>query len=279
MDFPGRDATNDLKIRISQAMKIHYWLGLSKSFHARIFSHSWATKTSVCKQATSHFRRLHKLWAAKKHRHAQSLERKRQLKLKTLAEMLFKGTKKSYEVSENEKFAENRLPAEQSRLLKVTFVPFNVSSNEKIQYITPVTKFDRHGYKRRKRILVVTDKNLYVVADEGKTLKLKQKLPLNCIEKLEVTSERDNFLLIRVPLHLKNQKGDLVLEVPFLVEMITWIIKMIKRPEILNINAPNSQPICHNRVGEKQGLISITRGLNVTPGIMKGKQGNLIIVG
>ncbi|XP_072156921.1 unconventional myosin IC isoform X2 [Bemisia tabaci] len=206
MDFPGRDATNDLKIRISQAMKIHYWLRLSKSFHERIFSHSWATKTSVCKQATSHFRRLHKLWAAKKHRHAQSLERKRQLKLKTLADTLFKGTKKSYEVSENEKFAENRLPAEQSRLLKVTFVPFNVSSNEKIQ-------------------------------------------------------------------------GDLVLEVPFLVEMITWIIKMIKRPEILNINAPNSQPICHNRVGEKQGLISITRGLNVTPGIMKGKQGNLIIVG
>ena len=41
------------------------------------------------------------------------------------------------------------------------------------QYSTVVTKFDRHGYKARKRLMILTDKHLYLVTDKDCGLKDK----------------------------------------------------------------------------------------------------------
>lgn len=105
------------------------------------------------------------------------------------------------------------------------------------QYTSPVHKFDRHGYKRRDRILLVTDKTLYLLVEEGKHLKLKHKLPLNTILKLEVTSEMDRFLLIRIPVDLKRDKGDLILELPNVIEAVTMIVSVTNNPDLVNINS------------------------------------------
>ena len=44
-----------------------------------------------------------------------------------------------------------------------------------MKYSAPVTKFDRHGYKSRKRVMVLTDKHLYLL--DEKSYLLKDKVP------------------------------------------------------------------------------------------------------
>ena len=47
------------------------------------------------------------------------------------------------------------------------------------QYCTYVTKYDRHGYKSRKRALYLTDQALYVV--DEKDYKIKDNVPYEAI--------------------------------------------------------------------------------------------------
>jgi myosin-1 len=67
-----------------------------------------------------------------------------------------------------------------------------------------VTKYDRHGYKPRERVLLLTNKRLYVL--DGKTFKLKHNLQLDILQELVVTSETDNLLLLRIPPEYKKDK-------------------------------------------------------------------------
>lgn len=71
-------------------------------------------------------------------------------------------------------------------------------------------KYDRHGYKQRERILILTNSAIYLV-DAGKSVKQKHRLPLNQIS-LVVTTENDAILVIRLSDDLINK--DKVLE-PF----------------------------------------------------------------
>lgn len=48
------------------------------------------------------------------------------------------------------------------------------------QYCTGVTKFDRHGYKPRNRVMIVTDKTIYVLND--KDFKTKDKIPYSLVK-------------------------------------------------------------------------------------------------
>lgn len=47
------------------------------------------------------------------------------------------------------------------------------------QYCTYVTKYDRHGYKSRKRALFLTDEALYVV--DEKDFRIKDNVPYDVI--------------------------------------------------------------------------------------------------
>ena len=53
------------------------------------------------------------------------------------------------------------------------------SLNLLFQYCTFVTKYDRHGYKSRKRVLLLTQKTLYVV--DEKDFKVKDKVPFSML--------------------------------------------------------------------------------------------------
>ena len=65
------------------------------------------------------------------------------------------------------------------------------------QYSTSVIKYDRHGYKKRDRTMVITDKNLCIIEATG-SIKIKHKLPLNKLEFI-VTSGNDKFVLVKLP--------------------------------------------------------------------------------
>lgn len=69
-----------------------------------------------------------------------------------------------------------------------------------------MVKFDRKGYKRRTRLLILTNKSLCLNKILKNKLKPKEKIPLDFIKKLEVTSGRDNFLLIKISPQYKHNK-------------------------------------------------------------------------
>ncbi|XP_014240343.1 myosin-IB isoform X2 [Cimex lectularius] len=268
---------SDLNKRFIQTTKFHYLLRLSKSLPKSVLDDSWPKAPRVCQAASELLRPMHKRWLAMKYRLSLTPERKLQLDLKVLAEALFKDQKKSYEHSLPIPFVDNRLTDVQNSIKKPFFASESILGDT-IQYGCNVVKFDRHGYRRRNRLLFVSDKHIYLVMEGEKQFKIKHKIPLQSISKLEVTSERDSFLLIRIPPHLTKDKGDIILEVPNLIEVITKIVHIMKNKEILNINSIKDGKIAHNLTDGKQLTIDLTLGSN-GPGISKGKSGQLIVVG
>ncbi|XP_075220204.1 unconventional myosin 61F isoform X2 [Lycorma delicatula] len=269
--------------RFIRTARVKYLTRLANNLPPTLLSTNWPVPPTICNETSHELRRLHRLWLARKYRNNLTPERKKQFELKVFAESLFKGKKKSYKQSVGQWFVDDRLNSDVNKTMKTNFLN-QVPSGEKPVYFSPVAKFDRRGYKRRERVLVVTDKALYLVAEEGKNIKQKHRFPFETILRLEITTESDNFLLLRIPPDLKKDKGDLILEVPYLIEAITKIISVTNKPEMLNVNSIEDGTISHNLSGGKQGVIDIiTNGMNGTNGapgsISKGKSGHLIVVG
>ena len=78
----------------------------------------------------------------------------------------------------------------------------------------------------------MTNQSIYLL--DAKTYKQKHKLPLDKID-FCITSERDGIMLIRIPLELKKDKGDLILDIPDLIECCVWIVDISKKKQILTI--------------------------------------------
>lgn len=249
--------------------KIQYLTRLSKNLPTKLLDRSWPPHPVACKEASSILHKLHRVWLSRKYRLALSSEQKRQLELKVLAESIFKGKKKSYPQSVGPRFVDDRLTEEQ-KALRQTFQQ-NHLNGDKILYSASVTKYDRHGYKPRERALLLTNKYLYVL--DGKTFKLKHNLQLDILQELAVTSASDNLLLLRIPPEYKKDKGDLILEVGHIIEAVTKIVDVTKKPQSVKI--VDAGTISHNLIGGKQGVIDITTGTN--PTIAKGKSGHLIV--
>lgn len=76
--------------------------------------------------------------------------------------------------------------------------------DETVQYSTEVVKYDRKQYKPRERVLLVTNKAMYLL-DGKKAFKLKHRLPLNVLEYV-VTNETDGLLMVKIPPELKKDK-------------------------------------------------------------------------
>ncbi|XP_069686515.1 unconventional myosin IC isoform X2 [Periplaneta americana] len=250
--------------------KAQYLLRLSKSLPTKILDRSWPPYPVICKEASAHLYKMHRTWLSRKYRLALSPDQQRQFELKVLAESLFKGKKKSYPQSIGPRFVEDRLLEEQ-KPLRQSF-QMNHLNGEKILYSTSVIKYDRHGYKPRERALLLTNKHLYVL--DGKTFKPKHTLGLDILQELLVTTESDNLLLLRIPPEYKKDKGDLILEVNHLIEAITRIVDVTKKPQSVKVVETTS--MTHNLIGGKQGVIDITTGTN--PVIAKGKSGHLLVV-
>jgi len=94
-------------------------------------------------------------------------------------------------------------------------------------------KYDRRGYKPRDRVLIIGEKNLILL--DAKTYKVKHKIPFNKIPNIVVTKEGDNLMLIRIPSELKKDKGDLILDIPQVIECCIWIITASNNKNIIEI--------------------------------------------
>jgi len=98
-----------------------------------------------------------------------SSEKKMIMEEKSLASYIFKEKKKTYERSIGKPFEQNT-----DRLLNPK-QKSSINEKEKICYVCNVTKYDRHGYKPRDRLLVVTTSSVYVF--DTKTNKIKDYIP------------------------------------------------------------------------------------------------------
>ncbi|XP_026275378.2 unconventional myosin IC isoform X2 [Frankliniella occidentalis] len=259
----------DLNRRFIILSKAEYLMRLSKKLPQSVLDKSWPPAPHHCAETSELLHTMHTSWLARKYCLGLAAARKRQLQLKVQAEELFKGKKKSYSRSVGPAFVEDRLNEEQRAMLP----SFRNTTSEKIRYCCPVTKYDRHGYKPRDRALLVTDDALYLL--EGRTFKLKHRLAFDSLQEISVTAEGDSILLLRIPADLKKDKGDLILEVPHLIEAVTFIVDSARKPQMLNI--VGSGTISHTYSGGRQGTIDITTG--PSPAISKSKQGHLIVVG
>ncbi|XP_058458353.1 unconventional myosin IC [Malaya genurostris] len=249
--------------------KRHWLLKLSKHLPKSFMNHTWIPAPKHCLEASVLLRRLHKLLLARVYRLSLAPEKKKQFELKVLAQSTFKGRKKNYPESVGPWFMDDRI----SKMHATPISNFVVTqmNNERLHYSTPVIKYDRHGYKPRERFFLLSDQAVYLL--DGKTYKQKHRLPLDKID-FCITSERDGVMLIRIPLELKKDKGDLILDVPDIIECCIWIMDIAGNRNIVNIVETGS--LSHNLVRGKSGVIEIQTGPQ--PSITRAKSGNLLVI-
>ncbi|XP_060842578.1 unconventional myosin IC-like [Rhopalosiphum padi] len=248
--------------------------GFTRSIpNLRVLPRGWHKKIFI--KAANKLRKIHMIWKNKRYKISQDLKRKKQIELKMLAEYLFKDKKCSYECNTRSLFLNERLNSLE-KYLKMTFMR---TLNEKYVYGVKVVKFDRKGYKRRTRLLILTNKSFCLNKILKNKLRLKEKIPLDLIQKLEVTSGMDNFLLIKISPQYKHNKGDIILEVPYLIEFVTKFINISGNYKLLNINKLGvNKKLLHDIKGSKSGVIELKEH-NSTPSITKDKYKNLIVCG
>ncbi|CAH1179586.1 unnamed protein product [Phaedon cochleariae] len=263
------EPTEDNKKFLSLA-KVQWLHRLSKNLPKDILHRTpWPPCPHVCRDASSYLETMYGAHLSRKYRLQLTPERKRQFELKILAEKLFKGKKKTYNGSIPNPFVFDRVTDASFTLKEMYSAQLN---GDKETYSTDVIKYDRHGYKPRERIMMISKQNLHLLECKG-SLKQKHCLPLKRLN-FVITPEDDKLLLVQIPEDLvKKDKGDLILEVPNLIEAITMIVDTVQNSDMLRIIGQSH--IEHNMKG-KHGTIDIQHG--TVPRIHKDKSGHLLIV-
>ena len=75
--------------------------------------------------------------------------------------------------------------------------------NEKAQYCCLVNKYDRHGYKMRSRILIITNLKFYLLDD--KKLTVKEAIPLQSLICVITSNKHDGLFIVKVPIEKKEK--------------------------------------------------------------------------
>ncbi|XP_053376054.1 unconventional myosin-Ic-like isoform X2 [Mercenaria mercenaria] len=195
-----------------------------------------------------------------------------QMEQKVVAERLFKGKKDSYMHSIKDHFVDSRLAAHHESH-KNSLLATLKQSHENIKYCTYVTKYDRHGYKSRKRVLFLTDSTLFVV--EEKDFKIKDRVPFSLINGIQTSSLMDGiFVIVIGNVEENGSKGDLILQSDHIIETLTKLVMISDKENVLKFATNNV--INHDLASGKQGSIEFTKGDNYT--VKKGKGGQLIVV-
>jgi len=250
-------------------------LRLAKALPNIILRHdqTWPAAPKSCAEASRVLCKVHRRLVVRNYVRGLDPQRKRQLEMKYLAHELFKGRKCTYEGSVKNHFIDYRPNNLKERIASIENNVKN--SGERLVYCTEVTKYDRHGYKPRERILTLSNAALYL--HDGKDYKLKHKIPLTDLTGLTITNMGDGLLVLRIPPEIKQAKGDLIINCPNVIEVVTKIIDAASQNKsLLNIVPPGE--IQHGmNGGKKQGIIEVKKSDSEMMEITKRK-GHLIVM-
>ncbi|KAL3181898.1 hypothetical protein MRX96_035846 [Rhipicephalus microplus] len=264
---------NDVNARFVRQVRVEFLKRLAANLPTSVLDKSWPNAPLVCKEASELLHGLHRKWLVRKYCKSVTPKRKALMEWKVEAEALFDGKKQSYKKSVPQEFQENRLPQELELRRENMFEKSVKHQGEVTKYCLEVTKYDRHGYKPRDRVLVLTDAALYLL--DRKDFRSKHRIPLKSLEGITVSSLTDGLALFRIPQEMKQDKGDLILDMgSHLVEAVSKIAMAYGHRNIVSVDKNNC--VDHRLCGGKQGTIDFNMGVN--PEIIKGKNGHLIVV-
>lgn len=267
------DPINDINAKFVQCVRREYLLRLHKTYPTKILDKSWPKSPNCCNEASSLLQTIHRTWLVRKYCKRVSPEKKAQMELKVLAEELYKGKKRNYLKSLPQPFVNNRLGPAEEALRKNVFEQNVKNRSENTVYNSMVTKFDRHGYKARQRVLIFTNAAIYIL--DPKDFKLKHRIELKALLGVSVSSLADGLMVLRIPPEMKKDKGDLILDCSsFLIELTTQLVSTVGNKLLITVEQAES--IEHNMTSGKHGKIQFANG--ATPGVVKGKNGTLQVV-
>lgn len=262
---------NDCNAMFLKQAKRLYLLRLKDHLPKSVLDKEWLPPPKCAAQASMYLRVLHRRVLVRKYVRGLTPDRRKQFELKVVAEALFKDRKESYVQSIPKLFTDNRLSAEMELIRTTVFETSIKFPDEKTVYCCQVVKYDRHGYKPRNRILVLTTVAVYLL--DVKDGKLKHRFPLANILGLHVSPLTDGLMVLRIPPE-KKDKGDLILNFDYVIEAVIKIVTTANKRELLYIET--SGTMSHSLVSGKQGVIDLSTGMS--PVISKGKNGHLIVV-
>ncbi|XP_003247139.1 unconventional myosin IC [Acyrthosiphon pisum] len=272
------DPPNVYNRRFIVYKQIKYLTELSEALPKSLMDDRWPKPPTCCEEVSAYLKVLHRGWLSRIYRAnlAKSPGSYERLKLKLAASEIFKGKKSMYPESLQLDFNSDRAEIIQ----KLINTNLNDANPKTIYfYATEVTKFDRRGYRTRDRILILTTENILIIKKSDKNLNIRDQLPLEHVTSLQMTSGMDNFLIIKVSEKLEKSKGDVLLEVPYLVECVTALSE--QAPGIVEfINMQENSCMKHDMKNSKNpGFIEfIPVAISERKGeIRKGKNGNLTI--
>ncbi|RWS30683.1 unconventional myosin-Ic-like protein [Leptotrombidium deliense] len=254
------EPVNEFNKAFVKSVRREWLLRLSKQLPKSVLDNSWPSAPSSCVEASELLKSMHKRCKVQKYCLSITEETKSQFEEKVFAEQLFKDRKRCYASSSNKEVTITE---------KLKF-----RHGFEVVYLTTVTKYDRHGYKPRGRILVLTQSSLLIL--DEKDLRVKYSVNYNDIEGFSLSDLNDGFIVVRVPQDLKQQKGDIILDCG--ENVVEVVVKLMLNSGIKKslLKFENDGKISHRFDNGKQGTICCITGSETT--VRKDKNGNLIVV-
>ncbi|XP_078680580.1 unconventional myosin-Ic-like isoform X1 [Branchiostoma floridae x Branchiostoma belcheri] len=201
-----------------------------------------------------------------------SPQKKMQMQEKLTASEIFKGKKSSYPESVAQPFKSNRLTPQHEALKSKVFDKKYLSQEERPKYMSPVTKYDRHGYKTRPRVLIATNLAVYILDEQD--FKLKDKILYENLTGISVSELADGIFVIHAECTDKKEKGDVILLSDQVIEATTKIALAAGKINSIQVVKPGG--LAYTMSGGKEGLIEFSLGAETR--VEKGKKGQLVVV-
>ncbi|XP_022660501.1 unconventional myosin-Ic-A-like isoform X1 [Varroa destructor] len=256
-----KNPESDVNRQFLRLIRVEYLQRLARSLPESVMDKSWPEAPSLCKEASQILQALHRRILVRNYFLNMSSERKEQLRWKLEASELFKGKKSSYSNGVEVPFVTSHLPSSLKQQLEL-FQNEYLENSDVISYSLPVTKYDRHGYRERRWVLILTTKCIYLV--DAKNFKIKHTLHLKALPDacINVSSRSDGLVVLQdrgANIDLKKQ-GDLILDLGgFLIECLSLTFLLTENRTSLNII--QNDTIYHHIGDGKVGTIEFRRGV------------------
>lgn len=216
---------------------------------------NWPSAPVALTEASNQLREMYRLHLTRKFMRPLTPEDRAQFTLKLAASDLFKGKKQCYPASVPLRFLNTHLSREDMRLKEAHF-DSKVPSIGAQKFSLHCVKYDRHGYKARQRVLVVTDKGCHLL--EANTFKQKEYIPFQDIQQITVSSLTDGLVVIRLPADGPDGRGDLLVETDRVIEFVIKLALFAEKLQEVQINTTGT--MIHHLPKDKSGTITFQTG-------------------
>lgn len=210
--------------RFIRYMRYNYLDTLKTKLPASVLDKTWPPSPVSLQETSELLRALCMQNMARRYRLSLSDERQQQFWLKVHAEKVFKDKKQLYSASVAEPFITCRLDAHQNQQMTNVFMKKIKSDDETVVYACMVTKYDRRGYRPRRRPLIITSHAVYILNE--KDFRLKLRVPFSNLTSVSVSSLNDGFFLLHTDTTDNSGKhviADWIYEADYVIELLTYL--------------------------------------------------------